>query len=62
MKQIHRSHKEICDTEKQEIFVIKEMAGIPGKNKYAAGNDDAEQFSKTVEEQITVKACQVKYA
>jgi hypothetical protein len=60
MQKIQPPNKEIGDSDKNQIGVIDDRTGIPGKNENAEGDGDAEGFRDAVEEEKIVKARQVE--
>lgn len=60
MEHIQGANEKIGDAQKQKIAIVQESTWIPGKHEYADGNDNAEEFSDAVEEQVVVKARKVE--
>jgi hypothetical protein len=60
MQKIHPPNEEIGDSDKNQIGVIDDRTGIPGKNENAEGDGDAEGFRDAVKEEKIVKARQVE--
>lgn len=60
MRQIRSSYGEIRNFCKEKVIVVKEGPRVPGYHKYAEGADDTEEFCKTMEEQIAVKAREIQ--
>ena len=60
MECVHDAEEKRSDTNKQEVIVIHELAGVPGDHEDAEGDGDAEDFHDAMEEEITVQASQMK--
>ena len=60
VEQVQTTDEQISDADEQEIRIFQETTRVPCKHENAACDDDTEYFSKTVEEEVTVKAGQVK--
>jgi hypothetical protein len=56
MYQVQKSDKKIGYSNEQQIVIVHDSAGVPGKGEYTAGYDNAEYFCKAVEEQVIIKA------
>jgi hypothetical protein len=60
MDEIHAAHKEIGDTQEQQVVVIHKTAGIPGYGKDGEGNDDTEPFREAVEKKVIGAAKEIQ--
>ena len=59
-RRIQGAYEKISDAQEQKIAIVHESTWIPGKHEYADGNNNAEEFSDAVEEQVAVKARKVE--
>ena len=60
MDKINRTDEEIGYTEKKEIMILLKFAGIPGKKKDTADENDTEQLSQGMEQKVIIDVCQIK--
>jgi hypothetical protein len=60
MEQVHSTYEQIGDSNEKEIAVGNKMAGIPCNNEDSAGDDDTEDFGKTVKKKIAIQTGQIQ--
>ena len=60
MKQIQAANEKISATQKQKTAVIQKSTRVPGDYENTAGDNDAENLSQAVKQEVVVKACKVK--
>jgi hypothetical protein len=60
MQQIDAADEKVGDPDDHEIGIIDDLAGIPGQDKYAASDDNAEDLRQAVEKEVAVKIGQVE--
>jgi len=49
VERIQGAYEKISDAQEQKIAIVHELTWIPGKHEYSDGNENAEEFSDTVE-------------
>jgi len=59
VQEIQIAHKQIGNTQEEEIVVADQAPGVPGQSEDPPGNGNAEEFDDGMEEQVAVKRGEV---
>jgi hypothetical protein len=60
MEEIKNPDKQKPCSDEQEIVIVKHLPRVPGEHKDAEDDDNSEQVSETMKQEVTVKAGKVQ--
>ncbi|MBP1713273.1 MAG: hypothetical protein H6Q42_1476 [Deltaproteobacteria bacterium] len=60
MKEVKKSDKKVGDPQDDEERMVNDLAGIPGQDEDAPGDNDTDHLHQTVEEKKAIKTAEIK--